>query len=87
MTSASIAGTPYNRTTWRVINSGMNELIDSGWKVISHSSHRVVILPGTNSGKDEVGYTYILSKGNKLIQCVIYDPQPDDAYSRCRYLN
>jgi hypothetical protein len=85
--SITIAGTPTNKTTWRVVNQSLSELLESGWKIVSHSSHRVVIAPYTNGASDEETYSYILQKNGKYINCLIRDPRPDNSYSACRQLN
>lgn len=89
MGSAAIAATPQNKTVWRIVDKGLNELLDSGWKIISHSSHRIVTSPGTSGNLlyDESTYSYILYKDSKYINCLINDPRPDNAYSKCRQLN
>jgi hypothetical protein len=87
MCNVAIAGTPMNKTPWKVVDKSLGELLDSGWKIISHSSHRVVITPYTNGASDEETHTYILHKDSKYISCQIINPRPDDTYSRCRRLN
>ncbi len=83
----AIAGTPTSKTPWRVIDKSLGELLDSGWKIISHSSHRVVIAPYTNGATDESTFSYILHKNGKYINCIIENPRPDNSYSACRQLN
>jgi hypothetical protein len=89
MGSASIAATPKNKTVWRIVDKSLNELLDSGWKIISHSTNRIVTSPGTSGNLlyDESTDTYILYKDSKYINCSVRDPRPDNAYSRCRQLN
>jgi hypothetical protein len=83
----AIAGTPMSRTPWRVIEQSLGELLDSGWKIVSHSSNRVVIAPYTNGASDEETHSYILQKNGKYIHCLMKNPRPDNAYSGCRQLN
>jgi hypothetical protein len=83
----AIAETPKNKTPWKIINQSLGELLDSGWKIISYSTNRVVIAPYTNGASDEESYSYVLHKNGKYINCSIRDPRPDNSYSRCRQLN
>jgi hypothetical protein len=84
----AIAETPTNKKTpWKIIDQSLGELLDSGWKIISHSGHRVVIAPYTNGASDEETYSYILQKNGKYVTCLIINPRPDNTYSRCRQLN
>jgi hypothetical protein len=85
--SIAVAGTPMNKTPWTVVNKSLGELLDSGWKIINYSSHRVVIAPYTTGASDEETYTYVLHKNGKYIHCLIENPRPDNTYSRCRQLN
>jgi hypothetical protein len=87
MCNIAVAGTPTNKTTWRVVNQSLSELLDSGWKIIGHSSHRVVIAPYTNGASDEENYSYILYKNGKYINCFIINPRPENSSSGCRQLN
>ncbi len=81
------AATPRNKTPWKVVDKSLGELLDSGWQIIGHSGHRVVIAPYTNGASDEETYSYILHKNGKYINCLIYSPRPDNSYSACRQLN
>jgi hypothetical protein len=83
----AMAGTPTNKTTWKVIDKSLGELLDSKWTIIGHSSHRAVIAPYTNGAVDEETYSYILHKSGKYIDCLIINPRPDNAYAACRQLN
>jgi hypothetical protein len=83
----AMAQSPASRTPWKVVSQSLGELLDSGWKIISHSSNRVVIAPYTTGASDEEAYSYILYKNGKYISCSIRNPQPDNSYSRCRQLN
>jgi hypothetical protein len=86
--NASIAQTPNRKlTTWSAVDKSMTELLDSGWKIISHSIHRVVIAPYTNGASDEETFSYILHKNGKYIDCLIKDPRLSSSYSGCRQLN
>jgi hypothetical protein len=85
--SIAIAATPTNKTPWKVVNQSLGELLDSGWKIISHSSHRVVIAPYTTGASDEETYSYVLYKNGKYITCLIDNPRPDNTSSKCRQLN
>jgi hypothetical protein len=75
------------RTSWKIVDKSMAELLNSGWKVVHYSSDRVVILPGTVSGSDQRSFTYLLYKNGKYINCFLVDPRPDNAYSGCREIN
>jgi hypothetical protein len=57
----AIAATPQSKTTWRVVDTSLSGLLDSGWKIIGYSSHRVVIAPYTNGASDESIYSYVPS--------------------------
>jgi hypothetical protein len=83
----AVAGTPRSQTTWRAVDTSMSSLLDSGWKIIGYSSHRVVIAPYTQGASDEATYSYVLQKNSKYINCFIGNPSPDSAYSGCRQLN
>jgi hypothetical protein len=87
--NVSMAATPRSSTTWKVVGKSLNELLDSGWKMINYSSHRIVTSPGTSGNllHDEETYSYILFKDGKYINCFIENPRPDNAYSICRQLN
>jgi hypothetical protein len=87
MIESSTAQVIQNKTTWRAINKGMDELLNSGWQMVGHSTSRVIIFPGSVNAKDEDTFTYILSKDKKIIQCTIYNPLLENTYSRCRQLN
>jgi hypothetical protein len=42
-----------NKTTWRAVDKGMDELLNSGWQIIGHGISRLSILPGTvNNSSD-----------------------------------
>jgi hypothetical protein len=83
----AMAGTPQSQTTWRVVDTNLSGLLDSGWKIIGYSSHRVAIAPYTNGASDESIYSYVLQKNSKYINCFVGNPRPDNAQSACRQLN
>jgi hypothetical protein len=83
----SIAGTTRTKTPWKVVEKSLGELLDSGWQIIGHSSHRAVIAPYTNGASDESTFSYILHKNGKYINCIVENPRPDNSYSACRQMN
>lgn len=78
-----------NRTMWKPVDSSLSDLLNSGWKLINQSSNRVATSPGASGYKpyDEENFTYTLYKNGKYITCFIGNPNPDNAYSRCRLIN
>jgi hypothetical protein len=88
MISISSAAAIRNKTTWRVVDKGMDELLNSGWKMMNHGSNRVKTSGyGQNYPYDQETYTFTLYKDGKFILCLIPEPRPDNSYSYCRQLN
>ncbi len=75
-------------TKWEVVDINLSSLLDSGWKLIGNSSHRVAysntFSPG---GYDEKTYVFSLTKNGKYIICVMPDPVDPVAQAGCRRLN
>ncbi len=76
-------------TKWEVVNSSLNQLLDSGWQMFSHGSNRASYRnPISPGGLDEETFTFILTKNSKYIMCRVTNPQaPVANLSGCRKLN
>jgi cbb3-type cytochrome oxidase subunit 3 len=79
----------YQKTSWKVINDSLTDLLDDGWRIISSSSYRMAIATTGGVGAfDTTAFVYTLNKSNKHVTCFIYDPTvKDGASSGCRQLN
>jgi hypothetical protein len=74
-------------TKWDRIDQSIEELLNSGWQVIAHSSYRAVFASPGNS-INEISFSYVLSKGGKYVTCTIVNPKPPIAdTSGCRRMN
>jgi hypothetical protein len=86
-TCVSANAGPTTRTPWKVVDNSMGELLDSGWKIVSHSGFSLVVSPGTLNASIRETLSYILHKDGKYINCFINNPYPDRSASACRQLN
>jgi hypothetical protein len=79
----------FKLTSWNVVNSSLTDLLNSGWKIVGTSSHRVATVTGRGIGAiDEETYVYTVSKDGKYINCSFTDPVANKgAYTACRLLN
>jgi hypothetical protein len=77
------------RTEWAPLAKSLTVLLNEGWRIIAHGNSKAV----TQSYEGGIGnnlselYTFVLAKESKVVICLIYDPQPNNAASRCRALN
>jgi hypothetical protein len=91
--NASIAQAPNRQSTmWNVVDKSLTQLLDSGWKIISQSGYRVFIsrvvgIRREIEESDETTHIYTLYKDGKNISCLVANPQPNNAHSKCRRLN
>lgn len=79
----------YQKTSWKVTNDSLTDLLDDGWKIISSNSYRMA-LATTNGVRsfDETVFVYTLGKQSKYITCFINDPTVrEGASSGCRFIN
>jgi hypothetical protein len=84
----SLATAPRSKTTWRIVEKSLSELLDSGWKMTGHGTNRAKTSGYHGvSQYDQVAYTFTLYRDGKYIMCIIAEPSPDNAYSYCRALN
>jgi hypothetical protein len=76
-------------SSWNVVDSSLSDLLNSGWKLVSQSSHRVATVTTNGVGAiEETTYVYTLSKGSKYITCFLNSPVANKgAYSGCRSIN
>jgi hypothetical protein len=85
--SIASTGTIDHSTIWVNANRSLAELLDSGWQIVSQSSHRAYY-GGVGTGKiDESTYIYTLRKQSQYITCTIFDPIINQTRSRCRHIN
>jgi hypothetical protein len=81
------------RTTWKVLDDSMTDLLDDGWKIIAQSSYRVVLGYSFYTGysearQDDNSYDYTLQKSNKYVTCFLRNPNIEKGTSSgCRALN
>jgi hypothetical protein len=76
-------------TKWEDVTSSMSELLDSGWKVISHGSNRAMLSGGLAANDfDEEMLSFLLIKDEKYILCRMINPKPPVATrASCRKIN
>jgi hypothetical protein len=88
-----------NKTSWSFVDKSLSELLDDGWKLTNQSVSWAAV--PSSSGRDSTGvgtittdgfssrmFTFMLSKNNKYIICIIQDPDlAQGTYSMCRSLN
>jgi hypothetical protein len=79
----------FKLSSWTVVNSSLTDLLNSRWKIIAQSSHRVAIVTTNGVGAiDKSTFVYTLSKGNKYITCPLFDPPANKGgYTACRAIN
>ena len=88
-----IASAQEARTEWAPLAKSLTVLLNEGWRIISHGNSKAVTQSyqtQTNQTQTNILtelYSFVLAKENKVVICVIYDPQPNNAISRCRALN
>ncbi len=66
-------------TRWAPIEQSMTTLLNEGWRITSHAN---VQEPGTVNS-----FSFVLSKESRVVICIVDNPQPNKAVSRCRALN
>jgi hypothetical protein len=77
-------------TKWEDVTSSLSELLDSGWKVVSHGSNRVLQSSGVSyrNDTDEEMISFLLIKDEKYILCRIINPKtPIATRASCRKIN
>ena len=85
---SSIASAQDARTEWAPLAKSLATHLNEGWRIVSHGNSKAV----TQSYQTQTNsltelYSFVLAKENKVVICLIYDPQPNNAISRCRALN
>jgi hypothetical protein len=76
------------QTKWAKVESSMEQLLNSGWQIVGHSSNRVAVgSAGAANNYDEIIYTYLLTKKGSYISCGLLGPRPPSADAGCRSLN
>lgn len=76
------------QTKWERVETSMEQLLNSGWKISGHSSNRAAVgNAGAANNYDESIYTYLLTKDNHYITCAVIAPRPPSVDARCRSLN
>lgn len=73
-----VASAQDTRTQWTPIEKSMTALLNEGWRLISHSD---------TSDSYHRAFSFVLSKENKLVICLIDKPEANNAASICRALN
>jgi hypothetical protein len=76
---SSIASAQEARTEWAPLAKSLTVLLNEGWRIISHDHSR--------SDQTSELFSFVLAKENKVVICLIYAPQPNNAIARCRALN
>ena len=83
--TASFAQSP---TKWFATNQSMADLTKDGWKIASHSfSYGIIPSAPGRQGEIMSRFSFILQKNEKYIICIVDDPNPPSAVSKCRELN
>jgi hypothetical protein len=79
----------FQKTSWKVINDSLTDLLDDGWNLIDTSVYRMAtVTTGGVGAFDDTSYNYTLSKGKKYVMCFISNPSATSgASSGCRLLN
>jgi len=84
----TVASAQDARTQWTPIAQSMTVLLNEGWRIISHGNSKAVTESyATQANSLTELYSFVLAKESKMVICLIYDPQPNNAISRCRALN
>jgi hypothetical protein len=66
-------------TRWAPIEQSMTTLLNEGWRINSHTNAQ-------EAGQFN-SFSFVLSKESKVVICLVDNPQPNKAISRCRALN
>jgi hypothetical protein len=75
-------------TKWEDAKFSMTDLLNSGWQLTAHGTNRVAANSNAGNGFDQETFTFILSKSNKYVLCLLQDPKPPVAnFAGCRKLN
>jgi hypothetical protein len=75
-------------TKWGEAGMSMSDLIDNGWQITAHGTNRVASNSSSGNSFDVRTFSFLLTKGNKYIICVIENPLPPTANAAsCRKLN
>jgi hypothetical protein len=79
----------YQRTSWKVTNDSLADLLDDGWKIIDSNAYRMALATTYGVGAfDETAFIYTLGKQNKYITCFVSNPESTRGTSSgCRSLN
>jgi hypothetical protein len=77
------------RTTWKIVELSLTDLLNDGWRPINQSGDRAAISTSGGVGAFDIQtHQYLLVKNGKYITCVIANPRAiEGAYSQCRSLN
>lgn len=76
---------PQHRATdWIPLSQSMTELLNAGWKIISHAHYQTEVF---NSNPNIESFSFILTNGNRYVICMIDDPVMNNTTTRCRALN
>ena len=65
-------------TRWAPIEKSMMALLNEGWRITSYTN---------STALPDVFFTFLLSKESKVVICIVDNPRPNNAISRCRALN
>jgi hypothetical protein len=86
---SSIASAQEVRTDWAPLTKSLTVLLNEGWRIISYSNSKAVTYTKQTDQTNILTelYSFVLAKESKVVICLIYDPQPNNAASRCRALN
>jgi hypothetical protein len=90
MTAQSSRNTPvFKINPWTVVDSNLADLLNSGWKLVGQSSHRIATVTGGGIGAiDEETFVYTLTRNGKYVTCFLQNPIPNKgAYGGCRLIN
>jgi hypothetical protein len=74
---------------WKVVDSSLADLLNSGWHLVGQSSHRAATSTTGGVGAiDDTTYVYTLTKNGKYVTCLLTNPKADiGVYSGCRLIN
>jgi hypothetical protein len=77
-------------TQWEDAKMSMTELLNNGWQLTNQGSNRAFSDYSLTAGRfrnDITVLTFLLTKGNNYIICLIENPTPGNGKSKCRKLN
>jgi hypothetical protein len=79
----------FQKTSWKPVNDSLTDLLDDGWKLVGTSSYRMAtVTTGGVGAFDDTSFNYVLTKGNKYVNCFVTNPSAQSgASSGCRLLN